>query len=135
MTPTQKTYSHKQVIVIVVLVVVFLLGLIVAIAYPSYKAYKEKNAAVEPGPNPYANSLVEAKLYQNEDQTWGYDIIIDGNIYVHQPTKPAVGGNSGFATEAEAQSVADLVISKIKNNVLPPSVTPEEIKNLDTATQ
>jgi hypothetical protein len=130
MTPTQKTYSHKQVIVIVVLVVVFFLSLIVAIAYPSYKAYKEKNVVIEPGLNPYADSLVEATLYQNEDLTWGYDILIDGNIYVHQSTKPAVGGNSGFATEIEAQQVADLVISKIKNNVLPPSVTPEEIKEL-----
>jgi hypothetical protein len=91
--------------------------------------YFDKNKKEETS-NPYVDSLVEAKLYQNEDETWGYDIMIDGNTYVHQPTKPAVGGNVGFATEAEAQSVANLVVSKIKNNILPPSVTPEEIADL-----
>lgn len=81
--------------------------------------------------NPYVDSLVEATLYQNKDRTWGYDILIDGSIYIHQPTKPAVGGNTGFATEAEVRSVADLVISKIKNNILPPSVTSEELELLE----
>lgn len=79
--------------------------------------------------NPYADSVVTTTILTNPDGTFGYDILIDGNIYVHQPTKPAVGGNVGFATEAEAKQVADLVISKIKNNILPPSVTSEEITN------
>lgn len=106
----------------VILVIVFLTVII------GGALYFDKNKKEET-PNPYADSLVEASLYQNEDQTWGYDIMIDGNIYVHQPTKPAVGGNTGFATEVEAQYVAGLVISKIKNNILPPSVTSEEITN------
>lgn len=107
----------------VILVIVFLAVII------GGALYFDKNKKEET-PNPYADSLVEASLYQNEDQTWGYDIMIDGNIYVHQPTKPAVGGNSGFTSEAEARSVADLVVSKIKNNILPPSVTPEEIADV-----
>lgn len=112
-----------------IILVIISLALIIggALYFDKNKKEETPNPLMVSSSNPYADSLIEATLYQNEDQTWGYDIIIDGNIYVHQPTKPAVGGNSGFATEVEAQSVANLVVSKIKNNILPPSVTPEEI--------
>ncbi len=113
---------HKIILIIIFLAVI--------VGGALYLDSNKKNPSAGEA-NPYADSLVEAKLYQNEDETWGYDIMIDGNIYVHQPTKPAVGGNTGFATEVEAQSVADLVISKIKNNILPPSITPSEVTELE----
>lgn len=91
---------------------------------------KNKNSPSTSEPNPYANSLIETKTFQNEDSTWGYDVLIDGHIYVHQPSVPAVGGSAGFTSEADAKKVALLVVSKIKQNILPPSVTPEELKEL-----
>ncbi len=107
-----------------IIIVVVFLAVIVGGALYLDKNKKEETV------NPYADSVVTTTILTNSDGTFGYDILIDGNIYVHQPTKPAVGGNTGFATEAEAQYVAELVISKIKNNMLPPSVTPEEIKSM-----
>ena len=81
-------------------------------------------------PNPYANSTITVATFRNADSTFGYDISIDGNSYVYQPTKPAVGGNAGFATEEDAKKVGEFVIKKIRNNIIPPSVTPEELKEL-----
>jgi len=80
--------------------------------------------------NPYLNSKIDVKTYQSTDKTWGYDITIDGQLYVHQPTIPAIAGNTGFKTELDAQKVAKLVEDKIRKNDLPPSVTLEELKSL-----
>ncbi len=74
---------------------------------------------------------INYKIIQSENgvQGFGYDIYIKGKIYVHQPTIPAVAGNKGFSTKQKAEQSARLVIYKIKNNILPPTV---EIRELDS---
>jgi hypothetical protein len=61
---------------------------------------------------------------------WGYDIYMNGSLYVHQPHIPAVSGNKGFNSEKDAKRTAELVVYKIKNNILPPSVTVKELDSL-----
>jgi len=76
------------------------------------------------------NSLsVEIQTFQTE-KGWGYDVFVDGKKYIHQEIIPAVPGTKGFDTEENAQKVADLVSHKISNNIMPPSVTPEELDSL-----
>ena len=73
---------------------------------------------------------VEIKVFQNaESSGFGYDIILDGHIYIHQPTIPALPGNNGFSTEEKAKKVAELVSFKIHNNIMPPTV---EVRELDS---
>ncbi len=79
--------------------------------------------------SPYLNSDIQVKTYEGE-KGWGYDITIDGVIYVHQPSIPALPGDDGFKTEAYARAVAELMVQKIKDNILPPGVTEEEVKSL-----
>ncbi len=69
---------------------------------------------------------VEINTFQSE-KGWGYDIIVDGAQYIHQPNIPALSGDFGFDTEMQARSVAKLVVKKIRKNILPPGVTPEEV--------
>jgi hypothetical protein len=57
---------------------------------------------------------------------WGYDVYRNDSIYIHQEYMPAVEGRKGFATEAEAKKIGDLVLEKMKKNDLP-VVTVEEI--------
>ena len=64
------------------------------------------------------------------NNTWCYDIYKDKKLFIHQPSIPAVPGNEGFKTKAEAEKVAKLVIEKIKKGEMPPSVTIEEMKKL-----
>lgn len=61
---------------------------------------------------------------------WGYDIIVDGNKYIHQEIIPAVPGIKGFDKEENSRKVADFVAYKIRNNIIPPSVTPKELDSL-----
>jgi hypothetical protein len=73
---------------------------------------------------------IEIETFQNDTSGWGYDILIEGKKYVHQPHIPAISGNKGFSTQHEAEKVAELVKYKIKNNIMPPSVSPEELDSL-----
>ncbi len=65
-----------------------------------------------------------------ENNTFGYDIYADGNLYIHQYSIPAVGTNKGFADTAAAGATARLVIKKIQQGESPPSVTIEELKKI-----
>jgi hypothetical protein len=74
-------------------------------------------------------SAITIKTFEGENG-WGYDIYRNGNKYIHQPTKPAVGGNVGFKTELQAQKVAELVVEKIEKGRLPPSLKAVEVDSL-----
>lgn len=78
----------------------------------------------------------EIKTFQNPDSiaemkgTFGYDVFVDGNLYIHQPNIPSVSGNKGFKNEELAKKAGAFVTYKIQNNIMPPSVTPEELDSL-----
>ena len=67
------------------------------------------------------------------DNTFGYDVYQNGKLLIHQPAIPGREGNKGFRTAADAEKVALLVVSKIKNGIMPPAVTQQEMKELGIA--
>lgn len=67
-------------------------------------------------------------------QGFGYNILVDGAIFIHQTSIPAVSGNSAFITKEKAELVANLVIHKLKNNIMPPSVSKHELDSLNILT-
>lgn len=70
------------------------------------------------------------KVIETAGKTYGYDIFSNTKLMIHQPSVPGLPGNSGFKTKAGAESVARLVVKKIKNGEMPPTVTIEEMKKL-----
>ena len=50
---------------------------------------------------------------------WGYDILVDKRLFIHQECVPVFAEKRGFATEESAWSVARMVVHKLKNNELP----------------
>lgn len=72
---------------------------------------------------------IEVKLIQVKGG-WGYDIFVDGKQYIHQETIPSIQGNYAFKTETDARKTAGLVIAKLRKNIMPPSVTPEELDSI-----
>ena len=77
-----------------------------------------------------APQKVGFKTFRNAGSDWGYDIYVDGKLYVHQPHIPATSGNTGFKNERDAKNTAELVVKKIKKNILPPSISIEELEKL-----
>jgi len=89
-----------------------------------------------PGYNKFEKTKLTVSVFKvdstevNGNRGWGYDILADGAIYIHQPNVPAIMGNSGFSSEEKAMKTGEYVIGKIRNNIMPPSVTPEELDSL-----
>jgi hypothetical protein len=50
---------------------------------------------------------------------WGYDVYAGDSVYIHQESIPAIEGRKGFQTEAEANTIGQLVISKMKYGKFP----------------
>jgi len=63
---------------------------------------------------------------------FGYNILSDdGDVIIHQPHKPAVGGLKGFQTREEAEKIAKLVIKKLELG-LNPAVSIQQVERAKT---
>ena len=88
------------------------------------------NAQNKSANNSYAKANLSALIINAPNNTYGYDILLDGKMMIHQPSIPAMPGNEGFKTKADAKKTAELVISKIRKGEMPPTVSVEELKKL-----
>lgn len=61
---------------------------------------------------------------------FGYDIYENKKKIIHQPNMPSVQGNNGFSQEIHAQKTAELVIQKLEAQIMPPSISHEEIQGI-----
>ncbi len=116
--------KNTKILIALVLVVIVIL---LVLNFKKNSEVKVDEAKTEV--SPYLNANIEIKTFK-EDKGWGYDITIDGVIYVHQPSIPALPGDDGFDSEEDAKGVAELMVQKIRNNILPPGVTEEEVRAL-----
>jgi hypothetical protein len=80
---------------------------------------------------PYASAEITIKIIPSVNNTFGYDILLYGKPFIHQPNIPGLPGNEGFATKERAQIVAEFVVKKIRNNEMPPTVTMENLSTMD----
>jgi hypothetical protein len=62
--------------------------------------------------------------------TYGYDILRNGKMYIHQPHIPGASGVEGFKAEGQARAAAELMITKLKDNIVPPTITEEELTEI-----
>jgi hypothetical protein len=93
---------------------------------PPHEPNKKKDTA-----NPYRDVPLSYRIISSENNTYGYEILMNGRLYIHQPTIPGLPGASGFTSKETAMKVADLVIMKIRKNEIPPSVSVTELKKLN----
>ena len=69
-------------------------------------------------------------IIADKQNGFGYDILQAGKVIIHQPNMPGLLGNKGFNTKEDAEKVAELVIHKLINNIMPPSVNKNELDSL-----
>lgn len=55
----------------------------------------------------------------HSEEGWGYDVLTNDSLFIHQPNIPAISGKNGFLTEADAQKIGTLVMNKIQQSRLP----------------
>ena len=91
---------------------------------------KAEQKADFPSGDAFKNSKITYQLIPGINNTWGYDILVNNKLTIHQPSVPSLPGNEGFKTKEGAEKVARLVIKKIKKGEMPPSIDEKELKKL-----
>jgi hypothetical protein len=71
--------------------------------------------AIKPAPSPKGLSY---NCFKTE-HGWGYDVLANDQIIIHQPFIPGKSGVNGFSSEKEAGADAQSVIEKIKSGEFP----------------
>src|SRR5215467_7093570 len=93
-------------------------------------AQTDSGTAKFPEVGAYANTKLTYKIIDAPGHSFGYDVYANGKLLIHQASIPAMPGNEGFKTKADAEKVAQLVVGKIRKGEMPPTVTVEELKKL-----
>ena len=65
--------------------------------------------------------FVSARIFKGAGG-WGYDILLNDSVFIHQEFIPAIAGKKSFPEKQQAEKMARLIINKINNGRLP-SVT------------
>lgn len=100
----------------------------VAVTQEEDLSYIDTSLAIAPdAPVPTEYSWI---LLENADGTYGYEVMKSGDLVVSQPNVPGEGGSSGFKSKTQAAAAADLVISKLKQDILPPTISEKELKKI-----
>lgn len=69
-------------------------------------------------------------LLENTDGTFGYEVLKSGDLVVSQPNIPGEGSTTGFKSKTQASAAAELVISKLEKDILPPTISEKELKKI-----
>jgi hypothetical protein len=77
------------------------------------------------------SNTIDYQVISANENTWGYNILMDGKLFIHQPFAPGISGNRGFSTKKKASSAAKLVIEKIKKGIMPPSLSVAEVIKIE----
>jgi hypothetical protein len=83
----------------------------------------------------YQNASLTYVIIDAPNNTFGYEVFVDGKLMIHQTSIPAMPGNDGFKSKDDAAKVAELVMYKIRKGEMPPTVTTEELKSLRVINQ
>ncbi|MCX6292837.1 MAG: DUF4907 domain-containing protein [Sphingobacteriales bacterium] len=117
-----------------ILIIVCNISVNAQISNKSKKKSTQKNvqnkleAPAFPSSESFKNAKLTYKIISAPNNTWGYDIFKDGSMCIHQNSIPGVSGINGFATKQKAEKVAQLIVTKIQNGEMPPTVSKEEMK-------
>jgi len=94
------------------------------------KRNKDSNLNYSSLQNPYKNANLSYNIIKSENNTWGYSISLDSTVLIIQTNKPGIPGIEGFNSQEQAKKVAELVISKLRVGIMPPSISQEELITL-----
>jgi len=122
--------SIKRPVSTIFVAVLFMLFIFAGLPGTSISADEAAGKEVKQQKNPYANAEITIKIIPSANKTFGYDILLYGRPLVHQSNIPGLPGNEGFTTKERAQTVAEFVVKKIRNNEMPPTVAIEDLHNM-----
>lgn len=76
------------------------------------------------------NSQYTIKCFEVSPNNWGYDIIENNQVIIHQPHIPAIAGNKGFKTKGDANITASFMVGKLQKGIMPPTISINDLDSL-----
>ena len=73
--------------------------------------------------------VISLKTFKTDSGYWGYEILADKKVYIHQEIIPALDGNRPFPGKKDALKVGRAVMQKIKTQQSP-TLSKEEVLTL-----
>jgi hypothetical protein len=70
------------------------------------------------------------RIFYAQGLGYGFDILIGEKILIHQPFIPAAQGNKSFASKSDATKTARLMLVKLKQHEMPPTISIAELDSL-----
>ena len=61
---------------------------------------------------------IESRIFKVKEG-WGYDVLVNDTVIIHQESIPALQNKHGFDQKEQAEKTAQLVIQKLKSGNLP----------------
>lgn len=96
----------------------------------SLQACSDRSAKDQSRPDAGKTVTVSVKAFTSDHgKTWGYEILENRKIYIHQQFIPALEGDQPFRSKKDALKVGRAVLQKIKNRQSP-ALTAEEVRKL-----
>lgn len=82
-----------------------------------------------------SSQITYVSFYNDSIQGWIYEVKLDNKAYIRQEFMPQVEGYVRFASKADADKLAALVVTKMQNGSSMPSVSRKELVDLGLITQ
>jgi len=77
-----------------------------------------------------SSTPIHYKIITAAGHSYGYDIYSGGKVLIHQASVPGLPGNQGFMRRKDAERIAALVIKKLEEHIMPPTVSRQEMEEL-----
>ena len=122
--------TFPRLIVVIIYFLSLTLGLAQTTLPPSDQQRPPAPALEFPDSSAYTNAALTYNIIDAPNCTFGYDVFVNGKLMIHQTSIPSMPGNDGFKTTDDATKVAELVMYKIRKGEMPPTVSTEELKDL-----
>ncbi len=90
---------------------------------------KNNTKSIQPTPISQGYDTLTYKTFR-VDTGWGYDILRNGKVFIHQPFIPSVQGKFVFRTREDARKTAILVIHRMMERPGLPTLEVEELDSL-----
>ncbi|HNX80218.1 MAG TPA: DUF4907 domain-containing protein [Prolixibacteraceae bacterium] len=73
--------------------------------------------------------VISLETFKSASGNWGYEILADGKVYIHQEFIPSLEGEQPFLSKKEAQKVGRAVLKKMTSQNTP-TLSREEVLDI-----
>lgn len=79
----------------------------------------------------YSNADTTYRIISSVADTYGYEILANGKVFIRQINIPGLPGLTGFKRKKDAEKCVQLVLKKLTAGIMPPSIDKHELDSMN----